>query len=127
MYMKPEVKDLLEDAERLVKRAIEEMEVDLRDAAEKAWVATLQATNALILERTGKVPERTPETSVELHRLCAEEPEVEGMKLVERYHTRSDYLHGQCFYMGICIPTEAVKRRIRETREYVEDVKKLVS
>ena len=124
--MNRSVEDLIRDAEHLLYRAVEEMEVDLRDAAEKAWAATLKATNALILERTGKIPERTPETSVELHRLCAKEPEIERMKLVERYHTRSDYLHGQCFYMGICMPIESVKRRIRETKDYIEDVKKLI-
>ena len=122
----PKVKELIKDAEDLLSKAIEEMDIDVRDAAEKAWGATLRASNALILERTGKVPERTPETSVELHRLCATEAKIEGIKLCDRYHTRSDYLHGQCFYEGICRPIEEVKRRILETREYIEDIKKLV-
>ena len=29
---------------------------DIRDAAEKAWLATLRATNALILAHTGEEP-----------------------------------------------------------------------
>ena len=35
---------------------------DIRDAAEKAWCATLQATNAVIYERTGTMPEKTRRT-----------------------------------------------------------------
>lgn len=124
--MDSRVKELVKDAEDLVMKAVEEMNINVRDAAEKAWGATLRASNALILARTGRVPERTPETSVELHQLCATEPEIERIKLCDRYHTRADYLHGQCFYEGICRPIEEVKRRILETREYIEDIKRLI-
>jgi len=120
------VKELIEDAEDLLSRAFEEMDVNVRDAAEKAWGATLRASNALILARTGRVPERIPETTRVLHELSSKEPELERVRLCDRYHTRSDYLHGYCFYEGRCEPVEEAKRRILETKEYIEDVKKLV-
>jgi len=41
-------------------------------------------------------------------------------------HSRETYLHGQCFYEGICKPEEAIKRRVLETRDYLEDVKRLI-
>lgn len=88
--------------------------------------ATLRASNALILARTGKVSERNPETTRELHELCSKEPEIERLRLCDRYHTRSDYLHGYCFYEGRCESVKEVKRRILETREYIDDVKKLI-
>ena len=59
--MDPRVMELVRDAEDLLRKAVEEMDVNVRDAAEKAWGATLRASNALILARTGKVPERTPD------------------------------------------------------------------
>ena len=124
--MDSEVKELIRNAEDLLGKAVEEMEVDVRDAAEKAWGATLRASNALILARTGKVPERTPETTRMLHELCSKEPEIERVRLCDRYHTRSDYLHGYCFYEGRCEPVEEVKRRILETGEYIEDLKRLI-
>ena len=36
---------------------------DVRDAAEKAWCATKRATDALIIARTGEVPEFSSDTS----------------------------------------------------------------
>ena len=47
--------------------------------------------------------------------------------LVGRYHTRADYLHGQCFYDGMCEPAEEVDRRIRETDAYISDAQELAS
>jgi len=94
--MDHEVKELIEDAEELLSRAFKEMNVNLRDAAEKAWGATLRASNALILARTERVPEWTPETTRVLYELSSKEPEMERVRLCDRYHTRSDYLHGYC-------------------------------
>lgn len=119
----PRVKVLFEDSEKLYQEALKELEAGkIRKAAENAWCATLRATDALILDRIDKKPERSDITTDRLHYLALKDPEVE--KLVGRYHTRSDYLHGRCFYMGLC-PHDPVKRRIVETKQYIEDVKKL--
>ena len=41
-----EMKDLVKEAEDINGKAVKEMEVDLRDAAEKAWGITVGATDA---------------------------------------------------------------------------------
>ena len=98
-------------------------EGDLRDAAEKAWCATLRATNALLLARTGEEPEKTPETSGRLDRMARMEPRVRN--LVGRYYSRQQRLHGDCFYSGIMEYPDEIERRIRETIDYITDAEAL--
>ena len=93
------VKEIFADAHAMHGDALERLAAgDIRDAAEKAWCATLRATNALILARTGNEPDRTPATSAELQILSGEDRRVRS--LVSRYYTRQGWLHGQCFYSG---------------------------
>ena len=96
---------------------------DVRDAAEKAWCATLRATNALLLARTGEEPLKTPETSGRLDQLARIEPTVRG--LVGRYYSRQQRLHGDCFYSGIMEYADEIERRIRETIGYIRDAEAL--
>jgi hypothetical protein len=98
-------------------------EGDIRDAAEKAWCATLRATNALLLARTGEEPEKTPETSGRLDQLARREPGART--LVGRYYSRQQRLHGDCFYSGIMEYPEEIERRIRETFDYISDAETL--
>ena len=115
---------LFEDANAMQEAALSQMMAgDIRDAAEKAWCATLQATNAVILAQTGVLPERTPVTSLELNKLRANSSLFET--LVRRYYTRQGHLHGECFYLGLCEPREEVERRIRETEDYIADAREL--
>jgi len=117
---------VFQDAWVLYADALEELGRDkIRNAAEKAWGATKRATDALILARTGEEPPTTRGTSRALHMLVLGDHQVES--LVGRYHTRADYLHGQCFYEGMCEPPEEVERRIRETDDYISDAQQLAS
>ena len=123
--MKKGVKELFDDALFLYQEAVKELEEGkIRDAAEKAWGATAQATNALILARTGREMEGAKETTKELHKLAGEDKQIDE-KLIGRFHTRRDFLHGDCFYTGICEPRDQINRRIEETIKYIEDAKKL--
>jgi hypothetical protein len=45
--------------------------------------------------------------------------------LVGRYFTRISYLHGSCFYDGMCNPD--TERRIRETIDYIRDAENLAA
>jgi len=120
-----ELEKIFNDAEELYQDAVKELELGkVRDAAEKAWGATIRATDALILARTKESPVRTDLTTRRLHELALKDPEVDE-RLVGRYHTRQDFLHGTCFYMGVCEPLESIVRRIRETKEYIEDARTL--
>ena len=116
-------REAFDDARAMYVAALERLAAgDIRDAAEKAWCATLQATNAVIYERTGTMPEKTPNTSRELYRLAEQTEQLDT--LVGRYYTRQGQLHGQCFYLGLCEPLETTERRIRETITYIEDAER---
>ena len=122
--LNPKVEELFRDAERLYEEALKDLEAGrIRKAAENAWCATLRATDALILARTGEEPVRSDVTTRRLHELRSKDPRVEV--LIGRYHTRADFLHGLCFYLGVCEPVEEVRRRIIETKQYIEDAKRL--
>ena len=96
---------------------------DLRNAAGKAWHATLCATNALILAKTGKEPQATPTTSRGLDQLAQQEPATKS--LVGRYYSRQISLRENCFDFGMCEPAETIQRRIRETIDYIQDAENL--
>ena len=111
------------DARNLQQEAVHLLEQgDIRDAAEKAWCATLRATNALILARTGEEPQRTPATARMLDDLTTADVRVET--LVGRYYSRQTSLHGDCFYLGLP-PTMHTERRIRQTADYIRDAERL--
>ncbi len=113
---------LFTDAREVQAQALERLQQgDVRDAAEKAWCATKRATDALILSLTGNEPETTAMTTEGLLELSRNSPRAET--LVGRYFTRISYLHGSCFYDGICGPD--TDRRIRETIQYIVDAEEL--
>ena len=113
---------IFQDAREVHASALEKLaEGDIRDAAEKAWCATKRATDALVLARTGDEPPTTAMTTEGLLGLARASADYET--LVGRYFTRISYLHGTCFYDGMCGPD--TERRIRETADYVRDAENL--
>lgn len=116
--------DIFADAKQMHESALERLAAgDIRDAAEKAWCATLRATDALILMRTGELPPMSPVTTRELRRMAMNDALVED--LLNRYRARQSGLHGECFYAGLCEPIEDTERLIRETADYVRDAERL--
>ena len=124
--MRREVEEIISDAESLLMKAIEEVDVNLRDAAEKAWGATIRATDALILARYGETPKSMRDRRERLGELILREAELEELGLWERLHSRESSLHLSCFYDGECRPEEIIKRKIYETRNYIEDIKSIL-
>ena len=124
MTITADVYRIFADAGQVHAEALERLEQgDIRDAAEKAWCATLRATNALILAHTGEEPERTTYSRIGLERLTQRDDRVQS--LVNRYFSRQSSLHGDCFYLGICEPVDLIERRIRETNQYIQDAEAL--
>ena len=118
------VKELFEDARVLYDDALEMLDQGrLRNAAEKSWGATKRASDALILARTEEEPPTTALTTEGLLALAMTSADYET--LVGRYFTRISYLHGSCFYNGICGPD--TERRIRETIDYIQDAENLAA
>ena len=123
MVATDEIKEIFADAHSMYESAIERWDAgDVRDAAEKAWCATKRATDALILARTGQLPETTGMTSTGIRLLGEADRAFEN--LVGRYYTRIGHLHGECFYEGGYV-TSDTERRIRETIDYINDAEAL--
>ena len=117
-----QVDEIFADARQMYAQAVDCFgRGDIRDAAEKAWCATKRATDALVLSRTGEEPPSTHDTTEALLSLARRSNAYET--LVGRYFTRISYLHGTCFYSGICGPD--TERRIRETDAYIADAEAL--
>ena len=95
----------------------------LRNAAEKAWGATKRATDAVILERTGREPGTTGITYQSIRGLRHQSPELES--LANRYSQRMQDLHGSVFYDGILEPEEPIIRDIHATADYIRDAERL--
>ena len=119
------VQEIFADARAMHAESLERLAAgDIRDAAEKAWCATLRATDALVLSRTGHEPQYSSISGRELDRLSTEDRQLKT--LVGRYYSRQMTLHGHCFYLGMP-PTPETERRIRETAIYIEDAERLAS
>ena len=95
---------------------------DVRDAAEKAWCATLRATEALVLVRTGEEPTTSTAAGRRLRALSMNDPLL--LDLRDRYLVRQAILHGECFYHDYCDPEET-GRLIGETSDYILDAERL--
>ena len=123
MVVTDRVREIFADAHVMYDDALERWAAgDIRDAAEKAWCATKRATDALILARTGELPETTGMTSTSIRLLGEADRAFEN--LVGRYYTRIGHLHGECFYEGRC-GSRDTGRRIRETIDYIRDAESL--
>ncbi len=121
----PLVTALFEDAWVLYADAIEELQRGkLRNAAEKAWGATKRATDALILTRTGREPRTSGQTDQGLRILGRRDPQIE-QRLLGPYSIRARFLHGRCFYDGMCEPEDALQQDVRDTANYIRDAQEL--
>ncbi len=117
---------LFADASALHDAALARLDAgDIRDAAEKAWCATKRAADGLIVARTGEEPAKSPITTRELNRLAIDEQGIS--RLADRYHIVKDALHGDCFYLGFCEPTERTERLIDETADYIREAERLAA
>ncbi len=111
------------DARRMGDAALERMEAgDIRDAAEKAWCATVRATEALVLARTGEEPGTSTIAGRRLQALSMSNQSLEDLRL--RYYDRQSILHGECFYHDYWQPV-VIERLVRETSGYVQDAERL--
>ena len=111
------------DARRMGDASLERMEAgDVRDAAEKAWCATLRATEALVLARTGQEPGTSTAAGRRLQALSTSDQSLWDLRT--RYYDRQSILHGECFYHDYYQPV-VIERLIRETSDYIRDAERL--
>ena len=116
--------DVFAGAARMHRSALDRLAAgDIRDAAEKAWCAAKRATDALILARTGSMPPKSPDTTRALLTLAGADPAVRSLR--GRYFERQSFLHGDCFYTGLCEPMDQTELLIRETADFIADAREL--
>jgi len=133
MELSVKVRVYLEDAERFLEEAVRELReaiasrdaIRARDAAEKAWNAVVQATNALLLYYTGRTPSSQWERRRMLRELEKARREFEELGFRDRYLARERNLHELAFYEGLA-GFDEIEFEIEKARRYVEDVKRLV-
>ena len=114
---------IFEDARLMRDAALERMAAgDVRDAAEKAWCATMRAAEALVLARTGQAPGKSTDAGRRLRALSMIDRSVWSLRL--RYFDRQEALHGDCFYHAHFDPEE-IDLLVRETADYVRDAESL--
>ena len=117
---------IFQDSRALLADALEELDRGkLRNAAEKAWGAAKRATDALILARTGNEPRTVGQTTRGLRLLSRQDNRTSP--LVRRFESRAHFLHGTCFYDGMCEPPQDVEDEVRETEDYIRDAGSLAS
>ena len=97
---------------------------DIRDAAEKAWCATVRATEGLVLARTGQEPGTSSTAGRRLKTLSTGDPSLRDLR--RSYLERQDILHGECFYHDYCQPV-VTEELINETSAYILDAERLAS
>jgi uncharacterized protein (UPF0332 family) len=122
----------LEDARKFVEEAIKEFKggvkennmVRIRDSAEKAWNATIQAANVLILKYVNKVPSSHWERRRLLRQVEEKFSEIEKLGLRDRYSARERNLHELVFYEGI-IEVEDIDVELKKAEKFVEDIEKV--
>lgn len=96
---------------------------DLRNAAGKAWLASEKATNALILECTGREPRNERETSREISFIGRRNVDFEAFEsnFIGQIHD----LYGDCYIDNHCEPEDYHAEMIRNTDSFISDAERL--
>ena len=124
MAVNEQVFAIFADAKGIYAEALDRLDNgDIRDAAEKTWSATKRATDALLLARTGEEPRTSGKTMEGIRRLRSKDPSIEPLRL--QYGAKQTFLHGACFYDGICEPIDDITEEIHQTAVYIENAETL--
>ncbi|MEM1883964.1 MAG: hypothetical protein QXE14_05100, partial [Candidatus Bathyarchaeia archaeon] len=73
----------------------------IRDSAEEAWNAVVEAVNALVLKHMERIPSSHFERRKMLREIEGKDKRVEGLGILDRYMARYKVLHGETFYEGV--------------------------
>ena len=123
----------IDDAKGFYQEAVKEFERGvaennlrvIRDAAEKAWNAIVQATNELMEKRGMPIPRTHHERRMGLLELERSDLRLKEMGFRDRFGAREKYLHEDCFYDGFC-PVEVVEEEIiHKVKSYIEDIERI--
>ena len=93
----------------------------LRDACEKAWLATLKATDALLEAYGLGAGETYKDRRNKLWKLKETERAVEDLGIYDRFNARMVILHLQGFYDGE-VSYEQFKDEVEKVGRYIDEV-----
>jgi hypothetical protein len=96
-----------------------ENSIQVRDAAEKAWNAAVQATD-LAMRARGQRASPGPEAHHDRHEFLHS---IGRYDLQKQFAFFADRLHGGCFYHGRMPHEEEMNRWLDEVAQYVADLK----
>ena len=118
------VSHLFTAARSLHDAALDQLEQgQLQKAGGKAWDATLQATNALILARTGQEPQDDRQAFHCILELGATDPALND--LGHRYGSLGGSLFEDCVCNGICEPEEVLRADLAAALDYIQEAERL--
>ena len=105
------------DAHRMHGAALERMASgDIRDAAEKAWCATVRAAEALVLARTGQEPTTSTAAGRRLRTISRADSALRNLRRI--YIERQTILHDDC-------EPDETEELIRETVQFIRGAEAL--
>ena len=93
--------------------------IQVRDAAEKAWNAAIQATD-LAMRFRGQMPTPGPQAHQDRSLFLAS---IGRRDLQKNFTFFADRLHGGCFYEGRLPHEEEMNTWLDEVAQYIADVK----
>jgi uncharacterized protein (UPF0332 family) len=96
----------------------------VRQAAEKAWLACVYATNALFMKKGIKPPKGTRKREEILSELEKKDKKINEMGIFDKYRRFLYGLHIDCFYEGT-YSVKIVERDIRRVDEYIDIIEKI--
>jgi len=99
-------------------------DLEIRDGAEKAWLATINAINAFLLSRGDEPPVGREAHQIRNEKLleyARDDPRVENLFYIVT--AIKDVLHGRCFYYGFCTPIESIEDMIKnKVKKIIKEV-----
>ena len=118
MLKNASARDLISDARAIHREALARLEAgDWRDAAEKAWCATRNATQAVVLEIYGTQSPRSTNIDAGI-RALAREQGAEWIRMRQLFSDVVYHLHIEAFYGGVW--HDDIPDLIRGVADYVD-------
>lgn len=107
-----------------VDRAIEEFQsakdmMAKREAAEKAWLGTIQALDKFLARRGVTIP-KSRDAHIARSKVLIANEELAGIR--KTYNDIMNTLHGDCFYHGVCPPGPLMERELERAKAFVEEL-----
>ena len=99
----------------------------IREAAEKAWGAMVQATNSLFEKRRLPLPRTPAGRRARLADLERLDGRIKQLGFRDRFGAREHFLHEDCYFDGIC-PVDLLEEDIfSKVRDYIKDAASYVN